>query len=45
MRLVATEERGFVSGRQMAEIWEITREEWRARRLSAPPARTDGRPA
>ncbi|PJM85854.1 GNAT family N-acetyltransferase [Achromobacter ruhlandii] len=45
MRLVATEERGFVSGRQMAEIWEITREEWRARRLSASPAGTDGRPA
>ncbi|NYS12222.1 GNAT family N-acetyltransferase [Achromobacter xylosoxidans] len=35
MRLVATEERGFVSGRQLAEIWEITRDEWRARH---PPA-------
>lgn len=35
MRLVATEERGFVSGRQLAEIWEITREEWRTRH---PPA-------
>ncbi|WP_246302283.1 GNAT family N-acetyltransferase [Achromobacter anxifer] len=32
MRLVATEERGFVSGRMPAEIWEITREEWIARR-------------
>ncbi|QQB33323.1 GNAT family N-acetyltransferase [Achromobacter deleyi] len=32
MRRVATEERGFVSGRQMAEIWEITREEWQARK-------------
>ncbi|WP_373981852.1 GNAT family N-acetyltransferase [Achromobacter sp. JD417] len=30
MRLVGTEERGFVSGRHLAEIWEITREEWLA---------------
>jgi len=30
MRLVATEERDFVSGRFPAEIWEITAEEWRA---------------
>ncbi|WP_367352034.1 GNAT family N-acetyltransferase [Achromobacter animicus] len=30
MRLVGTEERGFVSGRHPAEIWEITREEWLA---------------
>lgn len=32
MRVVAVEERGFVSGRYLAEIWEITREEWVARR-------------
>ncbi|MGO4398130.1 GNAT family N-acetyltransferase [Achromobacter sp. PAB15] len=32
MRVVAVEERGFVSGRYPAEIWEITREEWQARR-------------
>jgi [ribosomal protein S5]-alanine N-acetyltransferase len=31
MRLVATEERDFVSGRLPAEIWEITAEEWQAR--------------
>jgi [ribosomal protein S5]-alanine N-acetyltransferase len=32
MRLVATEEHDFVSGRLPAEIWEITAEEWNARR-------------
>jgi hypothetical protein len=30
MRLVGTEERGFVSGRHLAEIWEITRDVWLA---------------
>jgi [ribosomal protein S5]-alanine N-acetyltransferase len=34
MRVVATEERDFVSGRLPSEIWEITAEEWRARRVS-----------
>jgi RimJ/RimL family protein N-acetyltransferase len=29
MRLVGTEERDFVSGRVLAEIWEITAAEWR----------------
>lgn len=38
MRLVGTEEREFVSGRLTSEIWEITAEEWRARR-SAGEAR------
>jgi [ribosomal protein S5]-alanine N-acetyltransferase len=33
MRLIATQERDFVSGRLMAEIWEITAEEWRAKRV------------
>ena len=28
MRLVATEERDFVSGRQPSEMWEITADEW-----------------
>ena len=28
MRMVATEERNFVSGRFLCEIWEITAEEW-----------------
>jgi [ribosomal protein S5]-alanine N-acetyltransferase len=32
MRLVATEVRDYVSGRLTGEIWEITAEEWRARR-------------
>jgi RimJ/RimL family protein N-acetyltransferase len=32
MRIIRTEERDYVSGRLMAEIWEITVDEWRARR-------------
>lgn len=32
MRVIANEEREFVSGRQPAEIWEITAGEWRTRR-------------
>lgn len=32
MRLVATEERDYVCGRLPSEIWEITAEEWDARR-------------
>jgi len=32
MRIVATEERGYVSGRLPTEIWEITAEEWNARK-------------
>jgi ribosomal-protein-alanine N-acetyltransferase len=32
MRLVATEEREYVSGRLLTEVWEITSEEWRARK-------------
>jgi RimJ/RimL family protein N-acetyltransferase len=32
MRIVATEERDYVSGRHPAEIWEITADEWNARR-------------
>jgi RimJ/RimL family protein N-acetyltransferase len=31
MRIVGTEEREYVSGRLLSEIWEITAEEWRAR--------------
>jgi [ribosomal protein S5]-alanine N-acetyltransferase len=34
MRLVGTEERDYVCGRLLSEIWEITAEEWRARRQS-----------
>jgi ribosomal-protein-alanine N-acetyltransferase len=34
MRVVATEERDYVSGRLPSELWEITAEEWRARRRS-----------
>ena len=32
MRMVATVERDYVSGRLLSEEWEITAEEWRARR-------------
>jgi [ribosomal protein S5]-alanine N-acetyltransferase len=32
MRLVATEERDYVSGRLPGEVWEITAEEWRSRK-------------
>lgn len=32
MRIVATEERDYVSGRFLSEIWEITADEWRAKR-------------
>ena len=35
MRLVATEERDYVSGRALTGIWEITAEEWRDRRRPA----------
>lgn len=34
MRRVATGERDFVGGRLPAEVWEITAEEWRARRTA-----------
>ena len=32
MRVIATEERAYVSGRLLTEIWEITAEEWRDKR-------------
>jgi [ribosomal protein S5]-alanine N-acetyltransferase len=32
MRVVGIEERDFVSGRRPAELWEITADEWHARR-------------
>ena len=32
MRLIATEDRDYVSGRLPSEIWEIAAEEWRARK-------------
>jgi RimJ/RimL family protein N-acetyltransferase len=31
MRVIATEGRDYVAGRFVAEIWEITRDEWNAR--------------
>lgn len=34
MRVAGTQERAYVSGRFPGEIWEITAEEWRARRNS-----------
>lgn len=32
MRIIGTEEREFISGRLPAEIWEITADEWHARK-------------
>jgi [ribosomal protein S5]-alanine N-acetyltransferase len=38
MRVVATEERDFVSGKLPCEIWELTADEWhKARTLLQPP--------
>ena len=31
MRVIATEDRDYVSGRWPSEIWEMTAEEWRSR--------------
>jgi len=36
MRVIATLERDYVSGRQPAEIWEMTAEEWRAWKPKTP---------
>jgi len=36
MRVVGVEERDYVSGRYLTEVWEITAEEWRVRRKGAP---------
>jgi RimJ/RimL family protein N-acetyltransferase len=36
MRLVATEERNFVSGRLPCEIWEVTAGEWHKARALLP---------
>jgi [ribosomal protein S5]-alanine N-acetyltransferase len=38
MRVVKTEERDYVCGRLLSEIWEITAAEWRARKRSASSA-------
>jgi ribosomal-protein-alanine N-acetyltransferase len=38
MRIVAVEDRDYVSGRFPTEIWEITAEEWRARRSKPQPS-------
>ncbi len=35
MRLIGTEERNLVSGRQLSEVWEITAEEWRGRKVGS----------
>ncbi|MGP0073289.1 MAG: GNAT family N-acetyltransferase [Bryobacteraceae bacterium] len=34
MRVIATEERDYVSGRFLTELWEITADEWRAHQRS-----------
>jgi RimJ/RimL family protein N-acetyltransferase len=36
MRVVATDDRDYVSGRLPSELWEITADEWNARRRSLP---------
>ncbi len=38
MRVIATDEHEYVSGRLVQELWEITAEEWRARRQQQRPA-------
>ena len=35
MRVIAREDRDFVSGRLPSEIWEITAEEWRRQKKAA----------
>jgi len=37
MRAVETMERDDVCGRLTADVWEITRDEWQARRNRAAP--------
>jgi hypothetical protein len=32
MRIVETKESDYVSGRLLTEVWEITAEQWRARK-------------
>ena len=39
MRIIGTEEREYVSGRFLTEIWEINAVEWRARREAADTQR------
>lgn len=41
MRVVVTEEREYVSGRLLAETWELTADEWHARTRQAAAARRD----
>ena len=36
MRVIAVEEADYVSGRFLTEVWEITAQEWRARRSRVP---------
>lgn len=36
MRVIATEERDYVGGKFPTELWEITADEWRARRRLTP---------
>ena len=37
MRVIATEDRDYVSGRLPSEIWEITADEWRSRNGAGKP--------
>lgn len=36
MRLIGTEMRDYVGGPSLAEIWELTADEWRAQRRRQP---------
>jgi len=38
MRVIATDEREYVSGRFLTEIWEMTADEWRARHRTIRPS-------
>jgi [ribosomal protein S5]-alanine N-acetyltransferase len=44
MRVVETKESDYVSGRLLTEVWEITAEEWRARRLVRSRTNSGGNP-
>jgi ribosomal-protein-alanine N-acetyltransferase len=44
MRVIATPQRDLVSGRLPSEIWEITAEEWRAKRAVLRADRRDANP-
>ncbi|MCW2235675.1 GNAT family N-acetyltransferase [Azospirillum canadense] len=42
MRVIRTEMHAYVSGEHLSEVWEITREEWRARKSPRPAPQGEG---